>query len=356
MRKRKYCFWTALFFLVLFSLGGCTKEESNETKVFYVSSDGTYIEGVPYRTKEEDKKDIVVELLQQLRVDPGNVELKQTIPDSVDYTVEVDNYHIQLDFSGEYYNLSTSEELLIRAAIVKTLLQHKNFYYIVFRVEGEPLVDKDGNEVGSMGLDSFVENPGQQINSSIQTTLTLYFSNSDGTALVPEERKVTYSASTSMEKLIMQQLIEGAKESGHLSTIPPATKIFNIAVSDHVCFVNLDDAFRNQNVEISESIVLYSIVNSLTQLQDVNQVLISVNGDNTGNVRFNKKLSVLYERDLSYLEGATQDTQEESEEASYDMDMPIPAPSVPNDGGDEVIENGTEEPEQFYNQMMEGDR
>ena len=101
----------------------------------------------------------------------------------------------------------------------------------------------------------------------------------------------------------MQQLIAGAKESGHLSTIPPTTQLFNVAVSDGVCFVNFDDAFKNQNMEITENIVLYSIVNSLTQMPNVKEVMISINGDTSGMVRFNRKLSVVYTRDLSYLEG-----------------------------------------------------
>lgn len=64
-----------------------------------------------------------------------------------------------------------------------------------------------------MNLDSFVENPGEQINSSQKATLKLYFSNKAGTRLVPETREVHYSSNISLEKLVMEQLIEIEKRT-----------------------------------------------------------------------------------------------------------------------------------------------
>ena len=70
----------------------------------------------------------------------------------------------------------------------------------------------EGNLVGTMNQDSFIENPGEQINSIQNTTLTLYFSNLDGDGLVKEVREdVYYSSNISMEKLIMEQLLDGPK-------------------------------------------------------------------------------------------------------------------------------------------------
>ena len=73
--------------------------------------------------------------------------------------------------------------------------------------------------------------------------------------------------------------------------------------------MNLDDAFKNQNAEISEAVVLYSIVDSLTELQTVNKVQISINGDTKGKCRYTYDLSNMYMADQSIVE---QDTQEET--------------------------------------------
>lgn len=69
------------------------------------------------------------------------------------------------------------------------------------------------------------------------------FSNKAGTRLVPETREVHYSSNISLEKLVMEQLIEGPRKSGLLATIPSETKLITITVVDGVCYVNLDEMF-----------------------------------------------------------------------------------------------------------------
>ena len=189
----------------------------------------------------------------------------------------------------------------MRAAIVKTLIQANVCSLVAFTVNSEPLLNAAGNLVGSMSGDSFVENPGKQINSSVETTLTLYFASKDGTSLVKETRTVHYSTNISMEKLIMEQLIEGPKKSGATATVPSATKLITVSVVDGVCYVNLGDSFKNQSADVNEEIVLYSIVNSLTEGQNVTKVQISVNGNTDGKLRYTYDLSKMYERDMSYL-------------------------------------------------------
>ena len=70
---------------------------------------------------------------------------------------------------------------------------------------------------------------------------------------------------------------------------------------DGVCYVNLGDSFRNQNAEVMEEVVLYSIVNSLTELQGVSKVQISINGSTEGDIRYSYDLSKLYERNLELI-------------------------------------------------------
>ena len=181
------------------------------------------------------------------------------------------------------------------------LLQTEVCSLVAFTIDSEPLVNPDGSLVGSMSEDSFVENPGQQINSSVETKLTLYFASKDGTKLVKENRTVHYSSNISMEKLIMEQLIDGPRKSAHLATMPSGTKLITVSVVEGVCYVNLGESFRNQNAEVNEEIVLYSIVNSLTELPGVSKVQISVNGSTDGKLRYTYDLSKMYERKLDYL-------------------------------------------------------
>lgn len=302
MIKRILCFILSL--AMIFSMTGCNQEEKKkgEYLIYYLNMDKSKIVAEEYDSTGAEGEALVEELLTRLQSAPDSSKLRQTIPANVIVnSFKRNGVYLYVDFSKEYMELKPDEEILVRASIVRTLAQIGEGQLIAFTVNSEPLLSHDGTLVGNMSADSFVENPGKQINSSIETTLTLYFANKDGTKLVKETRTVHYNSNTSMEKLIMEQLIEGPKKSGTMSTVPSGTKLISVSVVDGVCYVNLSESFKNQNAEVNEEIVLYSIVNSLTESQTVTQVQISINGSTDGKLRFTYDLSKMYERDLKLL-------------------------------------------------------
>lgn len=303
MWKKIMCLLLSL--TMLLSLSGCGQNEKKkgEYQVYYLNMDMSKIVAEEYDSSGAEAEELIEELLTKLKSAPDSSKLRQTIPSNVTVnSFKINGAYLYIDFSEEYKALTATEEVLIRAAIVKTLLQTGVCSLITFTINSEPLLTQDGTLVGSMSADSFVENPGEQINTSVETTLTLYFSNKEGTGLVKETRTVHYSTNISMEKLIMEQLIEGPKKSSSMATVPSGTKLITVSMVDGVCYVNLSDSFKSQNAEVNEEIVLYSIVNSLTELQGVQKVQISINGSNDGKVRYTYDLSKMYERNMNYVQ------------------------------------------------------
>ena len=259
-------------------------------------------------TSTSDKKKLIKELLSQLREKPDNTEARQTIPNNVKINkVSQSDGLVVIDFNKKYKELSTTEEVLCRAGIVRTLLQVNGINKVKFTINGDELLDLSGNVVGYMDEETFVDNPGEQINSIMTEEISLYFANEDGNKLVKENRVVHYSSNISKEKLIMQQLLKGPEKKGLLATIPKGTQLINVSVSDGVCYVNLDETFKNQNYEITEPVVIYSIVNSLSQVDEVSKVQISINGDTSGNYRYNYALSKMYAPDFSLIVSKKED-------------------------------------------------
>ena len=278
------------------------KEDKKDYFVFYVNNELTKVVAKKITLQHTSSgKAQVKELLKDLQTQPEDATLRRTIPRKVKIqNIDLISYQITVDFSKEYYDMKPTEEILTRAAIAKTLLQLSQ--YVTFTVDGKPLVDASGANVGAMNLDSFVENPGEQINSIQCTTLKLYFANETGDGLVEETRSdVYYSSNVSMEKLIMEQLLEGPQTEGAKSAIPAGTKLINVSVVDGVCYVSLDENFKNQDYQVNEAVVIYSIVDSLTELSTISKVQISVNGDTSGTYRDNFKLSDMYDRNLDYV-------------------------------------------------------
>lgn len=294
-----------LVFVLLLSMTGCgnKRPEDGEYQIYYLNMDITKIVPEAYDSTGATGEQMVRELLDRLAKMPDSSQLRQTIPSNVTINdVKVNGEYLTIDFCDTYLQLSVTEEVLIRAAIVRTLLQVEGFSLVAFTINSVPLRSKDGALVGNMSTDTFVENPGEQINAVMETSIKLYFSSKDGKSLVEEVRDVQYSTSMSLEKLVMEQLIDGPKDSKMLATIPSGTRIINMTTVDGVCYVNVDNTFMTQNQEIKEEIVLYSIVNSLTQIQGVNKVQLSVNGDTKGFCRYTYPLSTMYEKDMNLMQ------------------------------------------------------
>ena len=302
MKKFSWLF----IFLLTGVLAACgNKDKSNEYFVYYLNMDSTSVIREEYKPvcKSGNVEELTKELLEKLQGEPDKTTLRQTIPSDMKYSFYPAGYILNLDFDEKFYDLTGVEQTLVRAAVVKTLIQIQDYSFVNITVNSEPLVDMSGNVVGSMNEDSFVENPGEQINSKQKTQITLFFADAnDSTKLVQKTENVTYTNKT-LEKVVMEKLIEGpADGDGMLATLPSTTKIINSSIYDGVCYINLTDTFvNNQNNEIPEQVVLYSIVNSLCSLQEVNKVQITVNGESSGKVRYNFDLSTMYEYEDSIL-------------------------------------------------------
>jgi germination protein M len=200
--------------------------------------------------------------------------------------------------------------VLVRAAIVRTLTQIPEISYVAFTIQGEMLMDSAGNAVGPMAADTFIDNAGNEINAYEKVNLRLYFANEAGDSLVEENRRnVVYNSNIPLEKLVVEQLIEGPMAEGGYPTINPLTKLVSVNVKDGVCYVDLSEDFLSQPYNVNSEVTIYSITNSLVELSNVNKVQISVNGETNISYRENIKLSTVFERNLDLL-----DTDESREE------------------------------------------
>ena len=283
---------------------GCGDEiEAGDYHVEFLNTDKSRILQESYEPQAVDTDGMIREFLAMLSLDSENVDYRKPIPNDVEITgYSLDGALLTLYFDENYRNMGTVEEVLCRAAVVRTMTQIAGVDCVAFYIGDAPLTDARGNLVGSMTQDSFIENPGEQINSIQNTTVTLYFSNETGDGLVQELREeVYYSSNISIEKLVMEQLLEGTAMEGAKSSIPAGTKLVTVSVADGVCYVSLDAAFRNHDYGVNEAIVIYSIVDSLTELPAISKVQISVNGDTSGVYRDAFSLSEVYERNLDYL-------------------------------------------------------
>lgn len=303
MRKMRMA---GLFFLILCILTACgtkKEEEKTEYKMYYLSATETSLEEETYTPTGKKTKDIVEEICDKLTETNQDDNHVRLLPKKVEILdCEYENGTVCIDFNKEYKKMENTREILVRAGIVKVFTQLRSVSSVTIEVEGEPLLDCNGEEVGSLGKDSFIENEGRNINTYLYTEQTLYFANKTGDKLVKQEVSRHYSSNVPLEKAIVEWLIKGPSNSEAQATISPSTKILGVSIVEGVCYVNLDKTFLNDPMNIQEKLPIYSIVNSLMDACKIHGVQISVEGETKVTFRESMNLDKLYKADYTLVE------------------------------------------------------
>jgi len=114
-----------------------------------------------------------------------------------------------------------------------------------------------------------------------QTMISLYFTNTETNTLMPEARKIDVKKLIENPyKALVEYLMEKPKNEKLISSIPEGTKVNNAILKNNVVELDLSKEFiENQNGGIEKAkLSIYSIVNTLTELNEVNAVKILIDG------------------------------------------------------------------------------
>lgn len=284
-------------------LGACrtgdkaNQENSTKVSIYYVNTKTSALVSDQYQmisTKQEEQID---ELLYMLKLAPENLLFKSAMMDVAvvrEYYFN-DDGSLTIDFEPSYTELTGIPEVLCRAAIVKTLSQLKGVEYIQFYVNGQPLLDSDGDLVGIMTKEDFIDDTGTE------TKVKLYFADEKGETLVEYLKVITYSGTGSLEELVLKDLLEGPEQIGMLRTIPEGTVLNKVEMKEGICYVDFNDKFMDKISGLSDEVVIYSIVNTLVELPYIKKVQFQINGEIPPLFGDGLPMDGYFERDLSLL-------------------------------------------------------
>lgn len=295
-----FCFCLGMVLLV-----GCRKEEisSAKYKIYYLNAEQTGLVEEAYRGETENQEKAVEEMLRCLREGTELIEEQSVIPDNVElleYTLK--NEKLNLYFSKEYYQMDVVQEVLCRAALVRSLTQLDGVELVMFYVDGEPLHKRDGSPYGYFQSEDFVQNTGSSIHSYEEMELTLYFSDKSGKKLVPQTETIKYNSNQSPEMVIVEQLMRGPSGTELRGTIPKGTKLLGSSLKNGICYLNFDEGLLQPLQDISPEVIIYSIVNSVMERENVICVRIAINGDSNLTFQESVKLGEPLSKNLKLLE------------------------------------------------------
>ncbi|MBR6543300.1 MAG: GerMN domain-containing protein [Anaerotignum sp.] len=256
---------------------------SGEEKVefYYMTNEGT-MKPMKRDIRGENTEDILVTTLHTLKNGTLAEGMIPSVPEEVEFlSVGVVNGNAVIDVSNGYHRLKNTEEVICRASIVWTLTSLDFIEGVVLTVEGQPLKNNSGEEFVPMNRSNVVISPEISAETTEYAILTLYFANGTGTDLITEERIIEVNANQTREKTILEQLIAGPESVDAQRTVPMETKLKDVTTTnDGVCYVNLNQDFvtKHNGGEMAEKLTIYSIVNSLCELDHIDKVQFLIEG------------------------------------------------------------------------------
>ena len=118
-----------------------------------------------------------------------------------------------------------------------------------------------------------------------QTKVILFFANAE-TGELESETKIVDANLLIKEpyKEIMNWLIKGPQSSNLKKLIPEGTAMHDIKVEKSCAIINLSNEFLNYETDENKLKIINSIVNTLTNLKEINSIKFLINGEENENL------------------------------------------------------------------------
>ncbi len=271
-----------LFLALAFLLSGCadTQSEEPEYKLYYISAEGNKLAYVAFEPQSTDGSALADALFTRMKsgdwipeggtsVTSGKVRLG---------SMSINKKIVNIDLEGDYASMKNSEKILLLSGLTYTFDQTEDLDGVNITINKKPLLDSNEKAVGVLTKDDFVENDSNDINTYLNTELTLFFTDELGDKLIPETRTVYYSSNELLQQVILEELIQGPASPELKGILPSDLSFVSVTLQDDTCYVNFDGGFESASFGADFERVFYSIVNSIAFNCDIEKVRFSVNG------------------------------------------------------------------------------
>lgn len=303
-----------MFFAVLLlaaALTGCEKEKqiSSGYRIYCVDESGISLETEEYTPQAKSGEALIRELAAELGEAPGQPGHHRAIPDGIGILSTVlTGRSLRVDFNGTYSEMDNITEVFCRAAVVKTLVQVPEVDTVEFTINGQELTDSQGNPIGVMSSESFIDTKGNGINSYQYAALALYFPDGNGKKLEKEIRSLHYSSNESLERVIVEEMIQGPENESLRAVIPADTKLVDVTTDQKICTVKLGESSGKAAEGFSDAkLSLYAIVNAICANCEVEQVQFMIGGDAGGKFLGEVDISSPFQKDESLVNTSEKD-------------------------------------------------
>ena len=263
-------------------LSACTGKQAEDeisTHIYYMNPGTKALEQKEYQLETGDKEKVIEAMLTEMKSIAEDVQYNSVFPEGLEIiSIKVIEEGVRINFNEYYEQLTKEEEIMLRAAVVESVVQVTDINYVTFFTGNVPITNSKGEPIGTMQGTDFVQNTGSALHSYQKAQIQLYFANAEGDKLVKEEVEVRYNSNMQIEKLIVEYLIRGPRNNNHAPIIPKETKILGISVTEGICYINFDASFLASGYDVNPELTIFGIVNSIVDSTSITRVMIAIGG------------------------------------------------------------------------------
>jgi hypothetical protein len=161
-------------------------------------------------------------------------------------------------------------------AIFAAVAFYLGFKYDIFRKDPEVQKESEITTPSTAQTSASTQKPVK----TKEVSLTLYFPNANADCVVVEERVIKVEEGVQIEKVIFDEMLKGPQGEGKYPVIPHGSRLLSAETKDGICQLDLSTEFVDNNPggTAFEAALINAIVNSLTELPQVNKVQFLIEG------------------------------------------------------------------------------
>lgn len=263
-----------------------TKTEDESFTVYFSNADHRYLVAESRAAILSENETEAAYLMRQLLEGPESGQLLDVIPEGAEpLSMETSDGICYLNFpSGFYRNAPEDayEAYMTVYGIVNTLTGIPQIQSVQFLSEGTP-----AEKYGMFSLSEPVtRNPdviGPVRSASGELDVNIYVRSVETGEMFGVPCRVKQTVSQPLAEAVITRVLSYEAFQGFENPVPFGTELLNISVSGSVCYVDVSEKFiPPEDAPEAERAAVWALVASLTDLDNIAFVALSVNGDNSG--------------------------------------------------------------------------
>lgn len=268
---------------VLITISFCTRDYGKskyKAELYFYNEKRTAIESETRTVRYTDRKSMLEEIVWALTKGPESTRMGRVIPDNVKLlNIEgAGTGDLVVNFSREFSSGDEKNDILSVYSVVKSLCTVRGVNSVKVVCEGADIILEDGSIVGYL-RDQDINLSTDTVNTDLRE-VTLYFPLHSGAMLGREVRSIRVTDQQPLAQYIINELIKGPQNDTLYASLNKDTALHSVEISGGICFVNFKANFieKNTGTAEQEKLTVFSIVDSLTELDNIDRVQFLIDG------------------------------------------------------------------------------